>query len=320
MTLSLVLIRVIQILIEIFRNIFAQYLKEQTCSVCFLSIMLFQPLPVQVDSLTGEWADYFETGTKESLLSPFHRPPPHLVGGRQWGWGAPRGGKGKGWAGPGWPQLRPRSAYRGEGRVMTGVVCEGGEGKGGGGNEEREGRMWWWRGSLLEVKTQSNIKEKARRKLSFKERQKCVIEINCLRSRRSGWGVERYEVKEVEEAAAPMFVHLPHWVEAPHAGLPSISFSSFPSSISMKIPLKLLLLLHLSPFSPGPPLPLRMTLSAANLLHGRGSSNIVTVYDCTFSQKGAFHFENKGVPIFNLSWPPSIIFPTLFTVTSGNLV
>ena len=236
MTLSLVLIRVIQIHVEIFRNICAQYLKEQACSVCFLSIMLFQPLPVQVDSLTGEWADYFETGTKESLLSPFHRPPPHLVGGRQWGWGAPRGGKPLGWAGPGWPQLRPRSAYRERGRVMTGVVCEGRGGKGGGGNEEREGRMWWWRGSLLEVKTQSNIKEKARGKLSFKERQKCVIEINCLRSRRSGWGVERYEVKEVEKAAAPMFVHLPHWVEAPHAGLPSISFSSSPSSISMKIP------------------------------------------------------------------------------------
>ena len=144
-----------------------KWLEHKTpmhCNVCmnrlFLSIMLFQPLPLpRVDTLTGEWADYFETRRRKN---PYYPPfttttPPlpsrHFEGlGRQaasnGGWESPRGGKGC----AGRAQLRARSAYRREG-VMTGLLWEG---IWGGRRRERE-ENWGERKSLGWEKSKRNI-------------------------------------------------------------------------------------------------------------------------------------------------------------------
>ena len=91
---------------------------------------------------------------------------------------------------------------------------------------------------------------------------------------------------------------------------PLFSFHTLPPSIPSPL---------YSPSSSSPPPYLCMTFQAAKHWHGCVFAIQLHFMAALFS---GFSFENAniGVPLFSLSCPPSIIFPTLFTVTSGNLV
>ena len=100
-------------------------------------------------------------GSVRIPIIPLSPPPPTLAepafwgvgkaSGVQWGWEAPRGGKGC----AGRAQLRARSAYRREG-VMTGLLWEGIWG----GEEEREGgKLRWKEKSRLRKEQKKYLKE-----------------------------------------------------------------------------------------------------------------------------------------------------------------
>ena len=199
------------------------------------------PLP-RVDTLTGEWADYFETRRRKN---PYYPPfttttPPlpsrHFEGlGRQaasnGGWESPRGGKGC----AGRAQLRARSAYRREG-VMTGLLWEGIWG----GEEEREGGKLRW-------------KEKSRLR---KEQKKDLKESWWMKV--GGWGKD--EVRTNVRGRWRRSWRLDQCLYMWQTGRDQLMLGTFSSFSSAFSPSSFLILLRPSPSTPSPPYLLQAVL------------------------------------------------------------